>query len=234
MPPQFRAILARWQADSGATFRHPHAAPDTPTVWGWSAVRVQQAVTRLATVAARADAGMPVTSRLDLRIRAAGFWLTQDAQGRWRATHEAGLITAWADDLPTLHGWLLATVPPTPRSTPMARQKRDERPRDPEAKAILTPLRDICRHGLHRPEDVWDDFLRLAEALYLGLARAAGNGALPQELSALPEVAAVEADIRPRYGDHWPQASRAFGQACRALNEASQEFNDVLGSLYMA
>lgn len=111
MPPfSLDEALIGWQADSQATVRHPHAAPGTPALDRWGAARVQYAVGWLATVQARADAGERVTPKLDIRLRAAGFKLEQDTLSRWRATHESGLITAWADDLTTLHGWLLATA----------------------------------------------------------------------------------------------------------------------------
>lgn len=115
----------------------------------------------------------------------------------------------------------------------MGRQRRDERPRDPQAKAILKPLLEITSITYKRPEDVWDHFLALCEALYLGIARACRDGTMPDEVSELPEVRQVEATIRPRYGEKWEQVAICFGQAFIALNEASQEYSDVLGSLYM-
>lgn len=115
----------------------------------------------------------------------------------------------------------------------MGRQRRDERPQDPAAKAILKPLLEITHITYKRPEDVWDQFLTLCEALYLGMARASRDGTMPNEVSELPEVRQVEATIRPRYGDKWEHVATCFGKAFIALNEASQEFNDVLGSLYM-
>jgi hypothetical protein len=102
--------LAGWLAEGVASVRHPHAAPDAPALRKWNAAHLQHAVGWLATVQARAEAGHPVTPKLDLRIRAAGFTLERDDTGRCRATHPEGLITSWADDLPTLHGWLLATA----------------------------------------------------------------------------------------------------------------------------
>lgn len=115
----------------------------------------------------------------------------------------------------------------------MGRQRRDERPHDPAAKAILKPLLEITRITYKRPEDVWDHFLALCEALYLGIARATRDGTLPSEVRELPEVRQVEATIRPRYGDKWEQVAPCFGQAFTALNDASQSYSDVLGSLYM-
>lgn len=112
MPKSFSLdeLLAGWLANGQTTVRHPYGAPDAPSLDKWGAARVQQAASWLATVQARADAGQPVTLKLDIRLRAAGFKLEQDALNRWRATHEGGLITAWADDLPALHGWLLSTA----------------------------------------------------------------------------------------------------------------------------
>jgi hypothetical protein len=109
--------LIGWQADGQATVRHPHAAPDAPSLDKWGANRVQHAVGWLAIVQARAHAGERVTPKLDVRLRAAGFRLEQDVLNRWRATHESGLITAWADDLHTLHSWLLSTAQ-RPTQTP--------------------------------------------------------------------------------------------------------------------
>lgn len=103
-------LLAGWQADGETTVRHPYRAPDAPALEKWGAARVQHAASWLATVQARANAGQRVTPKLDIRLRAAGFKLEQDKLNRWRASHEGGLITAWADDLPTLHGWLLSTT----------------------------------------------------------------------------------------------------------------------------
>ena len=103
-------VLAGWQAAGAQTVRHPHGAPDAPALEPWGAVRVQHAVGWLATVQARAEAGLRVTPNLALRLRAAGFTLAHDTLNRWQARHEGGLITAWADDLPQLHGCLLATV----------------------------------------------------------------------------------------------------------------------------
>jgi hypothetical protein len=40
-----------------------------------------------------ANTGLRVTPKLDIRIKAAGFRLEQDALNRWRATHEGGLVT---------------------------------------------------------------------------------------------------------------------------------------------
>lgn len=116
----------------------------------------------------------------------------------------------------------------------MGRQRRDERPHDPAAKAILKPLLQITRITYKRPEDVWDHFLALCEALYLGIARATRDGTLPSEVRELPEVRQVEAAIQPRYGDTWEQVAPCFGQAFTALNDASESYSDVLGSLYMS
>ncbi len=102
--------LSGWLPDGEIRVRHPHGALDAAALEKWGAARVQNAVGWLATVQARADAGHRVTPKLDVRLRAAGFKLEQDALNRWRATHEGGLITAWANDLTTLHGWLLATT----------------------------------------------------------------------------------------------------------------------------
>lgn len=102
--------LSGWLPDGEIRVRHPYGAPDAPALEKWGAARVENAAGWLATVQARADAGQRVTPKLDIRIKAAGFRLEQDALNRWRATHESGLVTAWADDLPTLHGWLLATT----------------------------------------------------------------------------------------------------------------------------
>jgi hypothetical protein len=115
----------------------------------------------------------------------------------------------------------------------MGRQRRDERPRDPEAKAILKPLLEISHFTYHQPEEIWDQFLALCEALYLGMARASRDGTMPNEISELPEVRQVEATIRPRYREKWEQVAACFGQAFIALNDASQSFNDVLGSVFM-
>jgi hypothetical protein len=111
------SILAGWQPDGETRVRHPHSAPDSPGLVRWDAASVQRAVGWLATVQTRAAAGVPVTPKLDIRLRAAGFKLEQDALNRWRATHASGLITAWADNLPTLHAWLLSTAQP-PTQTP--------------------------------------------------------------------------------------------------------------------
>lgn len=105
-------LLTGWQADGETRVRHPHGDPETPALDKWGAARVQNAAGWLATVQARVDAGQRVTPKLDVRLRAAGFRLEQDALNRCRATHEAGLITAWADDLETLHAWLLSTAQP--------------------------------------------------------------------------------------------------------------------------
>ena len=115
----------------------------------------------------------------------------------------------------------------------MARQRRDERPQDPAAKAILKPLREIARVTYHRPEQVWDHFLALAVALYQGSNRATRDGTMPQELAELPEVRQVETTIRQQYGDKWEQVAPLFGTAFIALNDASERFNDVVGSLFI-
>lgn len=116
----------------------------------------------------------------------------------------------------------------------MARQRRDERPQDPAAKAILKPLIEIVTITNKRPEDIWDHFLMLSEALYLGINRAANrDAAMPSDLRELPEVQAVESAIRFRYGDKWERVAAHFGAAFIALTEASHEFNDVLGNLFM-
>ena len=110
-PPFSRnELLAGWQATGAHEVRHPHGAPDAPALEPWGAARVQHAVGWLATVQARAKAGQRVTPNLALRLRAAGFMLAQDTLNRWQARHTGGLITAWADNLPQLHDWLLATV----------------------------------------------------------------------------------------------------------------------------
>jgi len=111
------ALLARWQGDAATKVRHPHGDPEAPALERWGAVRVQHAAGWLATVQARARAGQRVTPKLAIRLRAAGFRLEHDAGNRWRATHAGGLITAWADDLPQLHAWLLSTVQ-LPTQTP--------------------------------------------------------------------------------------------------------------------
>ena len=116
----------------------------------------------------------------------------------------------------------------------MTRQRRDEHPTSPEAKAVLKPLLEIERISYQRPEAIWGHFLQLCDALFLGLARATRDDAMPSEASELPEVREVEATIRPRYSDAWARVAPCFGQAFIALNDASQEFNDVLGHLYMA
>ena len=102
--------LSGWLPDGEIRVRHPHGAPDAPALEKWGAARVEHAAGWLATVQARADAGHRVTPKLDVRLRAAGFKLEQDALNRWRATHEGGLVTAWANDPATLHGWHLATT----------------------------------------------------------------------------------------------------------------------------
>lgn len=116
----------------------------------------------------------------------------------------------------------------------MGRQRRDEHPTDPAAKAILKPLLEIERISNRRPEEIWDHFLALCDALYLGIARATCDGMLPNEVSELPEVREAEAPIRPRYGDAWGRVAPCFGKAFTALNDASQDFNDVVGHLYMS
>lgn len=119
----------------------------------------------------------------------------------------------------------------------MSRRRHDTHPTDPETKAILTPLLDIERATYQRPEQIWDDFLTLAYALFLGMARTVARGeALLSALSTLPEVAQAEALIRPRYRDNtWDQAAVGFGQAITALRAASEGpiTGDPLGYLYM-
>jgi hypothetical protein len=117
----------------------------------------------------------------------------------------------------------------------MARQRRDEHPRSPLAKAILTPLITIERSTSRRPEDIWDHWLQRCEAIFLGSARASHDGTPPHAMAALPEVRAVDATLRPRYGDAWERVASGFDAAFTALCAASQGdiTEDVLGSLYM-
>ncbi|NNJ13696.1 N-6 DNA methylase [Chloroflexales bacterium ZM16-3] len=118
----------------------------------------------------------------------------------------------------------------------MARQRRDEHPHDPEAKAILKPLLAIERRTYRQPEEIWDHFLKLSYALFLGIARASRDGTMPSDMAELPEVRAAQATIQPRYGADWERVAPCFGSAFTALCDASQGAitEDVLGHLYMS
>jgi hypothetical protein len=103
-------ILAGWQPDGETRVRHPQRTRLT----GPGAVgRRQRAASRRLAGDGAGPRRRWCAGDAEARYSPPGSRLQAGARrlNRWRATHASGLIT-WADDLPTLHAWLLSTAQP--------------------------------------------------------------------------------------------------------------------------